>query len=98
MAILGQTSLFDYKDIKKFKHIDESVFSSLSFILENDLTKFEEAIDLNFTITVDQTGAEIELKNNGENIKVVNENKEEFAQLKCHYMGYKMHRPQLEKI
>ena len=53
MAILGQTSLFDYKDIKKFKHIDESVFSSLSFILENDLTKFEDSIDLNFTITVD---------------------------------------------
>ena len=26
------------------------------------------------------------------------DNKEEFAQLKCHYMGYKMHRPQLEKI
>ena len=98
MAILGQTSLFDYKDIKKFKLIDENVHSSLSFILENDLTKFEDTIDLNFTVTLDTTGTEIELKNNGENIKVVNENKEEFAHLKCHYMGYKMHRPQLEKI
>ena len=56
MAILGQTSLFDYKDIKKFKLIDENVYSSLSFILENDLTKFEDTIDLNFTVTLDTTG------------------------------------------
>ena len=75
MAILGQTSFYDYRDIKSFKLIDENVYSSLSFILENDLTKFEDTIDLNFTITTDMTGTEIELKNNGENIKVVNENK-----------------------
>ena len=98
MAILGQTSFYDYRDIKSFKLIDENVYSSLSFILENDLKKFEDAIDLNFMITTDAAGTEVELKNNGENIKVVNENKQEFAQLKCHYMGYKMHRPQLEKI
>ena len=75
MAILGQTSFYDYREIKSFKLIDENVHSSLSFILENDLTKFEDTIDLNFTITTDMTGTEIELKNNGENIKVVNENK-----------------------
>ena len=75
MAILGQTSFYDYRDIKSYKLIDENVHSSLSFILENDLTKFEDTIDLNFTITTDTAGTEIELKNNGENIKVVNENK-----------------------
>lgn len=75
MAILGQTSFYDYRDIKSFKLIDENVYSSLSFILENDLTKFEDTIDLNFTITTDTVGTEIELKNNGEKIKVVNENK-----------------------
>ena len=75
MAILGKTSADDYKNIKDFKHIDESVHSSLRFILENDLDQYADSIDLNFTMTLDTTGHEVELKSGGSNIKVVNENK-----------------------
>ena len=38
MAILGKTAPEDHRILKDFKHIDENVFSSLKFILENDLS------------------------------------------------------------
>ena len=56
--------------------------------MENDLSEYEDAIDLNFTMTLDTTGHEVELKNGGSNIKVVNANKMEFVKLKCHYISY----------
>ena len=98
MAILGKIKPLDYQNIKDFKHIDEAVHSSLTFILENDLNEYTDYIDINFTMTQDTSGTEIELKENGAHIKVVNENKEEFAKLKCHYIGYIQNKPQLEKI
>lgn len=88
MAILGKTTPEDHRILKDFKHIDESVYSSLKFILENDLSQFTDSIDLNFTMTLDRTGHEVELKNGGSHIKVVNENKVEFSKLKCQYIAY----------
>ena len=98
MAILGKTSSRDYQDLKDFKHVDESVHSSLKFILENDLSQYADSIDINFTMTLDTSGHEIELKEYGALIKVDNQNKAEFAKLKCHYIGYIQNKPQLEKI
>ena len=88
MAILGKTEPEDHRILKDFKHIDENVFSSLKFILENDLNLFADSIDINFTMTLDKSGYEIELKDGGSNIKVVNDNKMEFAKLKCHHIAY----------
>ena len=62
------------------------------------MSEYTDSIDINFTMTLDTSGTEIELKENGALIKVDNGNKEEFAKLKCHYIGYIQNKPQLEKI
>lgn len=38
LALLSKTDVSDYWNLNDFKYIDVSVFSSLNFILSNDLT------------------------------------------------------------
>ena len=56
--------------------------------MDNDIDALGDALEMYFTVTKDITGQEIELKDNGDQIRVTNANKEEFKKLKCHYIGY----------
>eukprot|EP00163_Fabomonas_tropica_P003775 TRINITY_DN1333_c1_g1_i1.p1 TRINITY_DN1333_c1_g1~~TRINITY_DN1333_c1_g1_i1.p1 ORF type:complete len:2228 (+),score=681.47 TRINITY_DN1333_c1_g1_i1:938-6685(+) len=73
--ILGQKVSFE-----DMQALDPDYYKSLKWILENDI---EGVLDLTFTTEADRFGTkeEIELKPNGANIPVTNENKEEYVAL-----------------
>jgi len=87
-ALLGRVGPEEYMDVKYFRHVDFNVANSLKFVLENDLTKFADTIQFYFTSTNEMNYSEVDLKPNGSTILVTNENKQEFARLKCHYSAY----------
>lgn len=66
-----------------FKDVDEDIYRSMVFIMNEDV----EQLDLNFTIDVDLYGKiqTVLLKDNGDEIKVTNENKEEYLYLYTNY-------------
>ena len=78
-ALLGKINVSDYAETKQFKHVDLNVANSLKFILENDLTDYEDTLDIYFNVTHETNFSEIDLKPNGSNIPVTNVNKHEFA-------------------
>jgi len=67
----------DYKDIEA---IDPEYFKSLEWILHNDIT---DVLDLTFSLEIDEFGKKsiIDLKPNGRNIPVTEENKVEYVKL-----------------
>jgi len=62
--------------------------SSMQFVLDTDLGEDGELLGLFFTATNEVNFSEVPLKPGGENIPVMNQNKEEFVRLKCHYHAY----------
>ncbi|KAG1470993.1 hypothetical protein G6F56_002373 [Rhizopus delemar] len=73
--ILGRP--VDYKDLEA---VDPAYYKSLVWMLENDITN---VIDLTFSVEVDDFGTTkiIDLKPDGENIPVTQENKHEYVNL-----------------
>jgi len=67
----------DYKDIEA---IDPEYFKSLEWILHNDIT---DVLDLTFSLEIDEFGKKsiIDLKPDGRNIPVTEENKVEYVKL-----------------
>jgi len=87
LAILGDIHVaWDYK-LDSFRLVDNSIANSLKFFRDNDLTQFEDVIEQYFVVNK-ESGEERELKPNGKNIRVTNENKLEFIRLKCQYIAY----------
>ena len=66
-------------NIRDLEDVDEELYNSLQWMRNNDV----EPLDMYFTIDTDDLGVHrtINLKQNGINIKVTNENKEEFVNL-----------------
>ena len=56
--------------------------------MDNDIDALGDSLEFYFTVTKDTTGQEIELKTNGDTLRVTNANKKEFKGLKCHYLAY----------
>ena len=69
-----------FKDLESY---DENIYNSLKWILDNDINTLE----MTFTIDVEEFGElkTIELKENGENILVTNDNKREYVSLYAQY-------------
>lgn len=65
--------------MKDLEDVDEQLFNSLNWLLENDVND----LDLFFEIDVEEFGVHktIPLKENGSKIKVTNENKNEYVEL-----------------
>lgn len=97
-ALLGRVSADEYSNVKNFKHIDFNVANSLDFVLDNDLTQFGDTVQFYFVATNETSYQEVPLKANGASILVTNDNKQEFARLKCHYHAYISIKRQLEQI
>ena len=66
--------------------MDRDVYNSLKFIRENDLT--EHTVIEQYFVNTDSTGIDHDLKPQGSQILVTNENKEEFIRLKCAYLAF----------
>lgn len=83
----NEVQLVDYKDI------DKSAYDSLKYLLENDA----DDLCLNFTINDDEYGVNktILLKENGEDIDVTNENKEEYVKL---YVNYRLRKSIINQV
>lgn len=64
------------------------MYKSLKFFRDSDLTEHQEYLEQYFIYT-NPSGDERELKPNGANIRVTNENKAEFIKLKCQYYLHK---------
>ena len=65
------------------KECDPETYKSMKFLLETNDKNLKENLDLNFTATYDKFGEKIivPLKNNGENIMIDNDNKNEYVDL-----------------
>lgn len=77
--------ILHYKlDINDLKDVDEELYRSSEWILQNDV----DPLDLYFEIDTNELGENktIPLKENGSEIKVTNENKKEFIQLRTDYV------------
>ena len=97
LALLGETYVaWDHK-LDSFRYIDNSVCNSLKFFKDNDLTQFEDVIEQYFVVSK-ENGEEKELKKNGKDIRVTNENKMEFIRLKCQHIAYQNVSQQLNDI
>lgn len=70
--------------LKDLEDVDEQLFNSLTWLLENDV----ENLDMYFEIDSEEFGVHntIPLKENGSEIKVTNENKNEFVELNFQYV------------
>jgi len=81
-----------YKDVAS---IDPEYAKNLQWILDNDVTDL--GLELNFLVETDVFGAmeEIELKPNGANIPVTEQNKEEYVQLVTELRMTRAIRPQI---
>lgn len=97
-ALVGKISPEDYGVVKQFKHVDSEVANSLSYVLDQNLEEFGDAMEFYFTTTHEITYNEVELKQGGANLRVTDANKQEFARLKCHYHAYVACKKQLEQI
>jgi hypothetical protein len=97
LTLLKKTRIDDYEHLDEFKHIDVSVFNSLKFFHENDLSQHEDVIEQFFEHSNDE-GKSVELVPGGSSKRVNNDNKKEFIKLKCHYIGYKSCKPQLDQL
>ncbi|KAL7675534.1 hypothetical protein ACOME3_001803 [Neoechinorhynchus agilis] len=80
----------DYSDMES---VDHDFYKNLCLILETDASAYE----LNFSTDVQEFGVTktIDLKENGRNIPVTNENKHEYVRLLCHEKMIGSIRPQL---
>lgn len=67
-------------DIRDLESVDPEYHKSLVWMLENDITN---VVDLDFTLEVDEFGAKqvVDLKENGSQIPVTEENKQEYVKL-----------------
>jgi E3 ubiquitin-protein ligase NEDD4 len=88
-ALLEKTSIEDYANLEEFKEIDVSVYHSLKFFRDNDLSQHEDIIEQYFEHTLDESGYQVELRPGGSSERVTNENKKDFIKLKSHYIAYK---------
>lgn len=70
-------------DLKDLQDIDEELFNSLNWILDNEV----DSLDLYFEAEYEEFGVHktIPLKENGSEIKVTNDNKREFVHLKSQF-------------
>ena len=82
-ALLGLQINYD-NWFEDFKLIDKDVYNSLKFFRDNDLSQ-HTYLDQYF-VTTNNLGVDCDLKPNGSNILVTNENKGEFIRLKCAYI------------
>lgn len=66
--------------LKDMESVDVQYYKSLKFLLENDIDNTNELFELYFTVNEDFLGVneEKELKPNGSQIRVTNENKNEY--------------------
>ncbi|GJJ06087.1 hypothetical protein Clacol_000276 [Clathrus columnatus] len=83
----------DYKDVE---WVDPEYYNSLVWILENDPTP----LDLTFSTEAVEFGVThlVELKENGANVPVTQENKREFVQLSAHYRLTKSIKEQIDAL
>eukprot|EP00818_Percolomonas_sp_WS_P010924 CAMPEP_0117451014 /NCGR_PEP_ID=MMETSP0759-20121206/8779_1 /TAXON_ID=63605 /ORGANISM="Percolomonas cosmopolitus, Strain WS" /LENGTH=1324 /DNA_ID=CAMNT_0005243581 /DNA_START=1599 /DNA_END=5573 /DNA_ORIENTATION=- len=90
--ILGKK--ITYHDIES---VDPDLYKNLKWMLENDIT---DIIDTNFTARVDEFGKHkvIELREDGENIAVTNENKHEYVKLRTELSMTTQIKKQLESF
>ena len=79
------------------KLVDYNVYNSLKFFRESDLTEYEETIEQYFVANITES-LDRELMPGGRQIKVTNENKEEFIRLKTNFVSYLCVKAQLEKL
>jgi len=77
--------------------VDVSVYNSLKFFRDNELTQFQDVIEQYFEHSTDE-GKSIELVPGGSATRVTNENKAEFIKLKSHYIAYKQCKSQLDSL
>ena len=84
--------------IQDLQGIDESSFNSINWMLENCIE--EQQLELFFTIDEECMGAitTYELVPNGKNIRVTEENKQEYVELYCKWNLYQRVKPQFEAI
>ena len=72
--------------LRDLEDLDSSLYKSLQWLLDNHI---DSSLEQHFSITVDDENigvlSTIELKENGSNIIVTDENKEEFVKLMCEY-------------
>lgn len=97
LALLGKTTVDDFANLEEFKQVDVSVYNSLKFFRDNDLTKYADVIEQFFEHSTDE-GKSVELKPGGQVTRVTNENKQDFIMLKCHYIAYKQCKSQLDSL
>ncbi|EMC94928.1 hypothetical protein BAUCODRAFT_140168 [Baudoinia panamericana UAMH 10762] len=83
--------------LKDMESLDLDYYKSLVWILENDIT---DVFDETFSIDVDRFGAieTVDLIENGRNIPVTEENKQEYVQLVVEHRLIKSVGPQLENF
>lgn len=81
-------------NLKDLEDVDEDLYRSNTWILENDV----EPLELMFEIDTNEFGEckTIELKENGSQIKVTNENKKEFVALHTNYILEKKIKQQIQ--
>lgn len=96
ICIDANLTTFFCKQIFHRKDIDESLFSSLQWILKNDVKQ----LSLYFEINTNDFGEHraIKLKENGSQIEVTNENKFEYVYLRANYALYIQIKKKIEKF
>lgn len=97
LALLRKTSVDDYHELEDFRHQDTAVYNSLKFFRDNDLTQFVDVVEQHFEHSTEE-GKSVELVPGGAFKRVNNSNKLEFIKLKCHYIGYKQCKSQLDAL
>lgn len=95
MALLKQTSTDDYSNLEEFKNIDSATYNTLKFFRDEDLSLHSDTIEQYFQHSI-EGGNTIDLVPGGSSKLVTNLNKAEFLRLKCHYIGYKGVKSQLD--
>jgi len=82
--------------LEEMAHIDYNVYNSLKFFRDNKLSDYEDTIEVYFTSDKNVTPVyglandmTEELIENGANIRVTDENKDQFIKKKIHYVAYR---------
>lgn len=75
-------------DLKDMESVDTEYFNSLVWIMENDPAE----LDLTFAVDEESFGKTVqrELKPNGSNIPVTNDNKQEYMKYKFYFLFFKI--------
>ncbi|KAI3378499.1 hypothetical protein SNEBB_008586 [Seison nebaliae] len=87
--------------LEDMEQVDENYFKSLTWLLETDLMNEDECLDeYYFTIETEVFGEikEVELKEDGKNIRVTNQNKEEYIDLLIQFRFKSRIRTQMDKF